>query len=155
MVVMPHTYICAHIHYVFSTKNRVHGIPPRVQPDLWAYIGGIARADAAKALAVGGSDNHAHVLLGLPSIMSIATAVERIKGASSRWLRQEHGVRCEWQEGYSAFTVSASQLPRTIQYINSQPEHHQRLSFEDEFLSLLRKHQIAYDAKLVFGECTP
>ena len=151
MMVMPHTYICAHVHYVFSTKHRAHGIPPRLQPDLWAYIGGIARAEAAKALAVGGTDNHVHVLLGLPSILSIASAVQQIKGVSSRWLHQEHGLDCEWQEGYGAFTVSASQLPRTIEYITSQPEHHRRVSFEDEFVSLLLKHQIEYDPKFVFG----
>jgi putative transposase len=151
MTVMPHTYICAHVHYVFSTKNRAHLIPVRVQPDLWAYIGGIARADAAKALAVGGTENHVHVLLGMPSIIAIATAVQRIKDASSRWLHEEHGLDCEWQEGYGAFTVSASQLPRTIEYISSQPEHHRRLRFEDEFVALLKKHRIAYDPKFVFG----
>lgn len=148
---MPHTYVSAHIHYVFSTKNRVHGIPPRVQPDLWAYIGGIARADAAKALAIGGTDDHVHVLLGLPSVLSIATAIQRIKGASSRWLHDEHHLDCEWQEGYGAFTVGASQIPATIQYITSQAEHHRRLSFEDEFVAFLKKHHIEYDPKFVFG----
>lgn len=151
MCVVPDPYICAHIHYVFSTKNQAHGIPPGVQPELWAYIGGIARADAAKAIAVGGTDNHAHVLLAMPPILSIATAVQRIMDASSRWLHQENGLDFEWQEGYGAFTVSASQLPRTIQYINSQPEHHRRLSFENEFISLLRKHRIAYDPKCLFA----
>ena len=149
--VMPHTHISAHIHYVFSTKNRAHGIPPRLQPDLWAYIGGIARSDAAKALAVGGIDNHVHVLLSLPPIMSIATAMQHIKGASSRWLHQEHRLDCEWQEGYGAFTVGASQIAATIRYISSQPEHHQKMSFEDEFLTFLKKHEIAYDSKFVFG----
>jgi hypothetical protein len=82
---------------------------------------------------------------------AIATAVQRIKDASSRWLHEEHGLDCEWQEGYGAFTVSASQLPRTIEYISSQPEHHRRLRFEDEFVALLKKHRIAYDPKFVFG----
>lgn len=148
---MPHTYVSAHIHYVFSTKNRVHGIPARIQPDLWAYIGGIARANAAKALAVGGTDNHVHVLLGLSSIVSIASAAQQIKGASSRWLHEEHGLDCQWQEGYGAFTVGVSQLPQTIQYISSQPEHHRKLSFEDEFVAFLTKHKIEYDPKFVFG----
>jgi putative transposase len=148
---MPHTFVSAHIHYVFSTKNRLHAIPARVQPDLWAYIGGIARANAAKALAVGGTDNHAHVLLGLPSIVSIASAAQQIKGASSRWLHEEHGLDCQWQEGYGAFTVGVSQLPQTIQYISSQPEHHRKLSFEDEFVAFLTKHEIEYDPKFVFG----
>ena len=148
---MPHTYISTLIHCVFSTKNRVHGIPPAIQPDLWAYIGGIARANAAKALAVGGTDNHAHALLSIPSIMSVARAVQLIKGGSSKWLHDEYKLDWEWQEGYGAFTVGMSQVPRTIQYINSQPEHHHRLSFEDEFAAFLRKHNISYDPKFVFG----
>lgn len=148
---MPPTFVSAHIHYVFSTKNRVYAIPARVQSDLWAYIGGIARANAAKALAVGGTDNHAHVLLLLPSIVSIASAAQQIKGASSRWLHEEHRLDCEWQEGYGAFTVGVLQLPQTIQYICSQPEHHRKLSFEDEFVAFLTKHQISYDPKFVFG----
>ena len=148
---MPHTYVSAFIHYVFSTKNRVHGISAQIQPDLWAYIGGIARANATKALAVGGTDNHAHVLLILPSIMSLSKVVQLIKGGSSKWLHDEHKLDFEWQEGYGAFTVSKSQLARTVQYINSQPEHHHKCSFEDEFIALLKKHEIKYDPKFVFG----
>lgn len=151
LLLMPHTYVSAHVHYVFSTKNRVHALPSAIQPDLWAYVGGIARANAAKALAVGGTDNHVHVLLGLPSIMSVATAVQRIKGASSRWLHEEHHLQCEWQEGYGAFTVGVSQLRNTVRYISSQPEHHQRLSFEDEFVAFLKKHEVPFDPKFVFG----
>ncbi|MGH9520958.1 MAG: IS200/IS605 family transposase [Terriglobales bacterium] len=148
---MSHTYVSTFVHCVFSTKNRVHGIPPAVQPDLWAYIGGIARANAAKAMAVGGTDNHVHVLLSVPSIMSVARAVQLIKGGSSKWLHDEHKLTCEWQEGYGAFTVGMSQVPRTIKYISSQPEHHHTLSFEDEFVAFLKKHDIAYDPKFVFG----
>ena len=148
---MPHTYVSAFIHYIFSTKNRRHSIPPRVQPDLWAYIGGIARANATKALAVGGTDNHAHVLLILPSIMSLSKVIQLIKGGSSKWLHDEHKLDFEWQEGYGAFTVSKSQLARTVLYINSQPEHHHKMSFEDEFIALLKRHEVAYDPKFVFG----
>ncbi len=148
---MSHTYVSAAIHAVFSTKNRINGIPPHIQPDLWSYIGGIARANAMKAMAVGGMPNHIHVLLTIPSIISIAHALQLIKGGSSKWLHDEHHVGCNWQEGYGAFTVGASQIPKTIQYIQSQPEHHQKVSFEDEFLAFLKKHGIQYDPKYVLG----
>ena len=104
-----------------------------------------------KALAVGGTDNHVHVLLTLPSIISIAHAVQLIKGGSSKWMHDEHHVPCNWQEGYGAFTIGASQIPKTIQYIQSQPEHHLKVSFEDEFLAFLRKNGIDYDPKFVLG----
>lgn len=103
------------------------------------------------ALAVGGTDNHAHVLVVLPSIISLSRAVQLIKCGSSKWLHDEHKISCEWQEGYGAFTVSKSQLSRTVGYINSQPEHHHKLSFEEEFVAFLKKHDVAYDPKFVFG----
>jgi putative transposase len=148
---MSHTYVSAAIHCVFSTKNRVHDLPPRLLPDLWSYIGGIARANAMKALAIGGTDNHVHVLLTFPSIVSIAHAVQLIKGGSSKWLHDEHHVACGWQEGYGAFTIGASQIPPTIRYIQSQPEHHRKVSFEEEFVAFLKKNGVDYDPKFVLG----
>jgi putative transposase len=148
---MAHTYISAAIHCVFSTKQRVHGIPARVQPDLWAYLGGIARANGMKALAVGGTDNHVHALLTIPAIISIGHAVELLKSGSSKWLHDEHNLTCTWQDGYGAFTVGVSQIPPTISYITSQTEHHRKLTFEDEYVAILRKHKIEYDPKFVFG----
>jgi REP element-mobilizing transposase RayT len=104
-----------------------------------------------KALAVGGTDNHVHALLTIPSIVSVAHAVQLIKGGSSKWLHDEHHVPCNWQEGYGAFTIGASQISPTIRYIQSQPEHHRKVSFEEEFLVFLRKHGIDYDPKFVLG----
>ena len=148
---MSHTYVSAAVHVVFSTKNRVHELPLKTVPDLWSYIGGIARANAMKAMAVGGTDNHVHALLTIPSIVSIAHAVQLIKGGSSKWLHDEHHVPCGWQEGYGAFTIGASQISPTIKYIQSQPEHHQKVSFEEEFLAFLKKNGVQYDPRYVLG----
>ena len=104
-----------------------------------------------KALAVGGTDNHIHVLLTIPSIISISHAVQLIKEGSSKWMHDERQVCCGWQEGYGAFTIGASQISPTIRYIQLQKEHHQKMSFEDEFLAFLRKHRIQYDPKFVLG----
>lgn len=84
--------------------------------------------------------------------MSFAKAVQLIKGGSSKWVhdtfpRQE---KFQWQEGYGAFSVSSSQVPKTIAYINNQKEHHRKRTFKEEFLELLNKHGIEYDARYVF-----
>ena len=63
----------------------------------------------------------------------------------------EHGRVFAWQEGYSAFSVSESNLERVAQYIREQKEHHKKITFEDEYLSLLRKHKVEFDPKYVFG----
>ena len=138
-------------HCVFSTKGRRGLIPSARQPDLWAFIGGIARKNSFKALAVGGVDNHAHVLLSLPATMPHSKAVQLIKGGSSKWMNDGGAKNFAWQEGYGAFSVGISQRPDTIAYIKNQPEHHQKRGFEEEFVAFLKKHGIEYDAKYVWG----
>jgi REP element-mobilizing transposase RayT len=105
-----------------------------------------------KALAIGGTRDHVHALLSLPGMMSFAKAVQLIKGGSSKWINDTFcGQRkFAWQEGYGAFSVSASQVPKTIAYINNQKEHHRKKSFEEEFLELLERHGIEYDQHYVF-----
>ena len=112
-------------------------------------MGGIARNNGFNTIAIGGTENHVHMLLSLPATMPFSKAVQLVKGGSSKWLK-DNGKRFAWQENYAAFSVSVSQT-KTIQYIQSQPEHHRRRSFEQEFRSFLDKHGIEYDEKYMFG----
>ncbi|HTW32601.1 MAG TPA: IS200/IS605 family transposase [Candidatus Sulfotelmatobacter sp.] len=148
---MSHTYISDLVHCVFSTKLRRNLIPEDVQADLWAFLGGIARKNGFKALMVGGTGNHVHALLSLPATMPLAKAMQLVKGASSHWMNEIHSHDFAWQEGYGAFTVGISQVESTIAYIRGQAEHHRRLSFEEEFLAFLKKHNVEYDPQYVWG----
>jgi len=131
---MAHTYVSGLVHCVFSTKLRRNLIKPEFQPDLWAFLGGIARKNKFKALIIGGTENHVHILLSLPADMPLAKAMQLMKGASSRWMNETHTKNFAWQEGYGAFTVGISQKANTIAYIQSQAEHHRKRSFEEEFM---------------------
>jgi putative transposase len=149
---MSHSHVSNLMHCTFSTKERYPFISPELELRLWPYLGGIARENRMKALAIGGTEDHVHALLSLPGMMSFAKAVQLIKGGSSKWVhdtfpRQE---KFQWQEGYGAFSVSASQVPKTIAYINNQKEHHRKRTFKEEFLELLNKHGIEYDSRYVF-----
>jgi putative transposase len=146
-----HTYISNLVHCVFSTKNRRNLIKPEIQPDLWAYLGGIANKNGFKTLCVGGTENHAHALLSLPATMQLAKAMQLIKGASSHWMNENHTKGFAWQEGYGAFTIGISQKAETIAYIRSQPEHHRKHTFEEEFIAFLKKHNVNYDPQHVWG----
>jgi putative transposase len=148
---MSHTYVSDLVHCVFSTKERRNLIRPEIQSDLWAFLGGIARKNGFKALVVGGTENHVHVLLSLPATMPLAKAMQLIKGASSHWMNEKRTQGFAWQEGYGAFTVGISQKADTIAYIQSQAEHHRKRSFEDEFVVFLKKHGVEYDARQVWG----
>ena len=138
---------------VFSTKKRRNLIATEMQPELWAFVGGIARKNGFKALIVGGTENHVHLLLSLPATMPLAKAMQLVKGASSRWMNEKHGRGFAWQEGYGAFTVGISQKDHTIEYIRTQAEHHRKRSFEEEFVAFLKKHGVEYDPQYVWGYC--
>ena len=105
-----------------------------------------------KAIAVGGMPDHVHILLFLPSTLSIAKALQLIKGGSSKWVHDnfpEHW-RFGWQVKYGAFSVSVSLLDKTLQYIKAQQEHHRKMTFQEEFLALLKKHRILYDERYLW-----
>ena len=101
-------------------------------------------------LGAGGIANHLHLLMSLPPTVTLAKAVQEIKGNTSRWLN-EVGSGFAWQEGYGAFSVSQPQRKKVIDYIDGQTEHHKKWSFEQEFLALLKKSGIPYDERFVWG----
>jgi putative transposase len=149
---MPHSYVSNLVHYIFSTKERFPYIDQELESRLWPYMGGIARENGIKALAIGGTHDHVHTLLSLPATLSVAKAIQLIKGGSSKWIHDEFPKyrKFEWQDGYGAFSVSASQMKRVIRYIDGQQEHHRKRTFEEEFLEFLDKHEVQYDPRYVF-----
>jgi len=148
---MAHTFCSSFYHCVFSTRERPETIPPEAQDRLWAYMGGIAREYGIMALAVGGLDDHAHLLLSLPATLAVATAMREIKSGSSRFLHEACKFPAfEWQQGYGAFSIGHAQIDATMAYIANQKEHHQKRDFLAEFLAILEKHQIAYDPRYLW-----
>ncbi len=147
---MAHTDPNILVHSVFSTKNRQNLIPDELQEKLSMYFVGIGKGHDIPVLCAGGTANHSHLLIALPSTMTVAKAVQVLKANSSRWL-SDHGFDFCWQNGYGAFSVSASNVDVVRKYIANQHEHHRKYSFEDEFVSLLRKSGVAYDPQFVFG----
>jgi len=150
---MPHSYVSCCMHYVFSTKDRRKIISSEMREQLWAYIGGIARKNKMKALAVGGTADHVHVLLALHSTISLAKAIQLIKGGSSKWISGAFSTlrNFAWQEGYGVFSISISGIDDTVAYIKAQDEHHKKRTFKEEFLAFLRKHSIEYDERYIWG----
>jgi putative transposase len=145
---MSHTHASVLVHCVFSTKQRANMI--RDPDSLWRYLAALAQDNQITLFAAGGTSKHVHLLLAVPPVLPLAKAVQELKGSSSRWLH-EHGHAFAWQEGYGAFSVSQSQRQTVIDYIAKQPEHHQKWSFEQEFMALLRKSGVEYDPRFVFG----
>jgi putative transposase len=145
-----HTYSRNHLHVVFSTKDRRNTIEKELQPRLWAYLAGICKNHEMIALMVGGTENHVHILFHLPPKLALAKAVLLLKANSSKWM-SEQGKDFSWQEGYGAFSVSASNLDQVTRYIQNQEAHHRKSGFEEEFRALLQKHGVDYNPKYVFS----
>jgi REP element-mobilizing transposase RayT len=150
---MSHTYVSSFYHCVFSTKGRRQWITPDVSEHLWPYLGGIARQNKMKALAVGGVEDHVHILLSLPSRLDVAKALQLIKGGSSKWIHETFAElrSFSWQEGYGAFSIGISQIEATIRYINTQRQHHRKKTFKEEFIAILERHGIEYDPRYLWG----
>jgi REP element-mobilizing transposase RayT len=150
---MANTFTALHYHVVFSTKHRHPWLRPDAEEDVWRYLGGICRSHGIKALQIGGLEDHVHLLLGVPPTHALSDVVKRIKGESSKWLSNEKAGFTDfaWQDGYGAFTISQSHIPRTIRYIQNQRQHHAKATFEVEYRLFLHIHEIEADERYIFG----
>ena len=146
-------YLSLLVHFVWSTQNREPWIASEWSDNLYAYIGGVLRKKKAKLICAGGVSDHIHVYSSLPSTLTVADAVNAMKANSSRWVHEEISRKkgFAWQDGYGAFSVNKSSEQRVIDYILNQEQHHTRYSFQSEFLTLLRKHEIEYDERYLWG----
>jgi putative transposase len=120
-----------------------------LQERLWPYLGGIARENKMEALLIGGIEDHIHALLSIPATLSVAKAIQLLKGNSSKWIHdtfKEHWG-FEWQEGYGAFSIGISGVKDRTKYIRDQAEHHQKISFKEELVVFLKKHGMTYVAR--------
>jgi len=109
----------------------------------------IARNCGINVAAIGGTDNHVHLLMTLPPSNSTADIVRTLKCNSSRWMN-EIGHGFAWQDGYAAISVSPSQIPAVVRYIETQAEHHRARTFEQEYESLLRRSGVSFDSNQLF-----
>jgi len=148
---MPSTHLSLHYHIVFSTKNRTAIIATAWRERLHAYLGGVVRNVDGVPEAVGGVADHVHLLIGLRATACLAEVVRDVKAVSSRWVHEEIGEHAfAWQEGYGAFTVSASQRDVVRAYIAKQEEHHQKRTFQEEYLELLKRSGVGYDERYLW-----
>ena len=149
---MPGTYSQILLHIVFSTKHRQPWISRDVAERLYAYMGGIIRAEKGVLLAVGGVEDHVHLYVRWRPDGSVSDLMRIAKARSSKWVHVTFEALGEfaWQEGYSAFSVSKSQEAAVKRYIEGQAEHHKTRDFKAELLAILKAHGIEFDERYVF-----
>jgi putative transposase len=148
---MPNTHAKLYYHLVFSTKNGKPFINAAIELELHKYMGGIIRQIEGSSIENGTAD-HIHILAIVPSKISISDAMRSIKAGSSKWIHDSQPTLSSfaWQDGYAAFTVSASQTESVRTYIRNQKKHHQLSDYKTELLGLLDKHAVEYDDRYLW-----
>ena len=141
------------LHIVFSTKHRVPIITPEIEPDLFAYIGGILKNNSSPLLAAGGTDDHIHLLVSQSKNIALSLLLQNVKKDSSIWMKTQDEIfkAFHWQDGYAAFSVSKSEVPRVKSYIANQKEHHRKQTFQEELIQLLEEYGIEYDERYLWN----
>jgi len=149
---VPSSYLSLHYHIIFATKHRQPLIADDLAPRLHEYLGGIVRGVGGQLLIAGGIPDHVHLLVRLKATRALSDVVRDVKANSSGWVHDTFPQYAGfgWQTGYAAFAVSLSGLPDVREYIATQAEHHREMTFEDEFVAFLKKHEIEYDERYLW-----
>ena len=133
-----------YLHLVFHTKNTTPLITPEIENSLYEYLGGICKKLNSPSIAIGGHINRVHILFKLSKNISLSQCVQKIKSNSSKWVKIMYpsSQNFYWQDGYGGFSIGQSQVSN---YINNQHIHHQKISFKDEYIALLKEYDVDYN----------
>ena len=146
---MGQSLVQIYLHLVYSTKNRtpfLKSIDNRKR--LYAYLAGIHKNHASPALIIGGVEDHVHVLCRLGKTMDVSDLIRETKKETSSWVKSELAIpEVHWQVGYGAFSISPSHVPALTTYIETQEEHHKKVTFKDEFRKLCEKYGLEIDER--------
>jgi putative transposase len=134
---------------VFATKYRKPCLESGNRPELFKYISGILKNKKCHLYQIGGVEDHIHILTHLHPEQSLASLVKDIKVASNKYITEKKLFEkfTEWQGGYGAFTYADKDLNRLINYVANQVEHHKKITFREEFIELLKEHNIEFEEK--------
>ncbi len=149
---MANTYTQIYIQVVFAVQERANLIKPEFKDELYKYIAGIIRNQGQKLLIINGVEDHVHLLIGMKPNVALSDLIRDVKANSSKFINEKGWIKGKfnWQEGFGAFSYGHSQLDSIIGYIQNQEEHHREKSFKDEYLSFLRKFDIAFRDEFIF-----
>ncbi len=149
---MSHTYTQLLYHLVWSTKERQPFIPHDFQDRVYQYLAGTLKAKKCHPIQIGGMPDHIHILTEMNPDVAPAEVIRNIKVSATKWIKNTWPTfsNFAWQEGYGAFSVSASNREAVLNYIKNQEKHHKVKNFMDEFLELLDRHEVEYDIKYLW-----
>jgi REP element-mobilizing transposase RayT len=148
----PNTFTKLYAHFVFSPKGRNSLLTDTIRVKVHKYIYGVIKGKKCFPVAINGTMDHIHILLGFHPSFSIADLVRDIKRSSALFINGQlkSYLKFSWQEGYAAFTVGYRDLDRVYKYIVNQEEHHAKTHFRDEYVKLLVEEGIDFNSEYLF-----
>ncbi len=151
---MDNTFSQINIHAIFAVKFRESLIQPAWEGRLFEYMAGIIRQETEYCLAVGGWKDHVHIFYEQSPSQCTSDVLRAVKANSSKWINDQSLTKEKfaWQAGYGAFSHAKSQRNDVIQYVMNQHDHHQKETFQKEYVGILNNFEIEFDPKYLF-EC--
>ena len=149
---MAQTLVSLLVHVIFSTKNREPFISPSLEPELFAYIGGILKNQNSRLLDAGGTADHVHLLISQSKNVSLSSLMKDLKKDSSFWIKTKGRQfdNFHWQDGYGAFSIGHSQIAALKKYISQQKEHHRKRTFQEELMAFFDEYGMEYDVRYLW-----
>lgn len=149
---MPQSLFKVYTHIIFSTKHRQNLIDESIESSLLDYLGGISKGLECNPIQIGGYQNHVHILCLLSRKIAAVQLLEELKKQSSKWIKTKGPEYSNfyWQNGYGIFSVNPLNINKVARYIKKQKEHHQQLSFKDEYRLFLKKYHVEFDERYVW-----
>ena len=150
---MAQTLVSLTVHVIFSTKNREPLITPEIEPELFAYIGGILNSNESRLLDAGGTADHVHVLISQSKNLALSSLMKDIEKDSSSWIKTKGGEfrNFHWQDGYGGFSLRKADVLALKQYIAGQKAHHRKRSFREELIQFLDEYGVEYDERYLWN----
>jgi putative transposase len=151
---MANTFTQIHLQLVFAVKYRAALIHKSWKDELYKYITGTIHANDHKLLIINGIEDHIHILIGYRPHQSLSDLLQDIKGNSSKWINDRGFTtsKFNWQEGYGAFSYSRWHLKNVLTYIENQDSHHRKITFLEEYRSLLKEFEVEFDERYIYKE---
>jgi len=149
---VPNTYTQIYVHFVFAVKGRASLINQSWREELFKYVTGTIQNKRHKMIAVGGVEDHIHILAGVIPSEAISDLVRDVKVSSTLFINRSRFLNepFRWQEGFGAFSVSRSNLSAVAKYVANQERHHSTQTFENEYKTMLEKHDVRYKEEYLF-----
>ncbi len=150
---MAQTLVSLMVHVIFSTKNREPLITPEIEPELFAYIGGILKNHDSRLLDAGGTADHVHLLVSQSKNVALSSLMKDVKKDSSSWIKTKgrNFRNFHWQDGYGGFSIGKSDIPGLKRYVANQKQHHRKRSFQEELREILDEYGIAFDERYLWN----